>query len=121
GSLAGQRESQSGPCGNLVTSRESEELGERDNSSVRAQLLWAPGEATEVLASVRWGRNKGKETGNISNGILNPAVDLGPTSDAATAPDDAVLLPVCTESFSDYGGSSPCVDMSGSPNGANFD
>ncbi|HLT92064.1 MAG TPA: TonB-dependent receptor [Woeseiaceae bacterium] len=118
--LAGQRQSQSGPFENLVPGREGEELGERDNSSVRAQLLWAPGEATNVLASVRWGRNRGKETGNISNGILDPAVDLGPTSEAATAADDAVLLPVCTQDFSDYNRSSPCVDMSGRPNRANF-
>jgi iron complex outermembrane recepter protein len=119
--MAGQFQSQSGPFENLAPGRVGEELGERNNSSGRAQLLWAPREATEVLASVRWGRNKGKETGNISNGILDPATDLSATSDAATAPDDAVLLPVCTENFSDYGESTSCVDMSGLPNGANFD
>ena len=118
--LAGQFQSQSGPFENLVPGREGEELGERDNVSGRLQLLWEPGEATEVLASVRWGRNRGKETGNISNGILDPGADLGPTSNAATAPDDAVPLPVCTDNFADYDRSSSCVDMSGLPNGANF-
>lgn len=119
--LSGQVLSQSGPFENLVPGREGEELGERKNFSGRAHLLWAPGNDTEVLVSLRIGRNSGKEAGNISNGVLDPSADLSATGAAATAADDAVPLPVCTSGFADYDRSSPCFDMFGAPNDANFE
>lgn len=120
--LAGLAQWRDGAFTNLVPGREGEELGEREKYSGRAQFLWAPGDATEVLASFRFGLNRGKEPGNISNGIIDPSADLSPTGPAATAPDDSVLLPVCASlSFTAYDGSSECVDILGNSGMTSFD
>jgi len=121
---AGQIQLRDGPFTNIAPGREGEELGETEKYSGRLQLLYTPTPNTDINAQFRFGIDRGTLIGNLANGFIDPSADLSPTGPAATAPNDAVPLPLCDEivtagSFSS-GNPSPCLTIFGDTGSANF-
>jgi iron complex outermembrane recepter protein len=118
--LSGQTQQQDGPFRNIAPGRVGERLGEVDRSAFRGQLLWQPSDNTDVLLQFRWGQNRGTETGNLSNGFLEPGQDF---TAAATSPSGNAPLLLCQNiaAAGVFGGAqSPCVDIFGTPGSANW-